>query len=265
MAKSADAADLKSAGRKAVGVQVPLRAPINSITYTFLPLPKYPRLWSNCGRTRKVVLELGRNSTRTRDLGHNVFTPSVEVAIRCVSGNDCAKPTNLQTGLPDTRWSALRERLRKTISRNHWGFSHRHVHTPRQLPFQRQRRFDREIDSRHHPIRSNFYLVTSDHISRQEEETVMATMPALTRRLLKTKQAAAYLSLSEWKLRRLIQDAILPVVQNAGGGPFLLDVRDLDAYIENNKRHLDDALDWRPKPVAVAVIPSPVAALRRAR
>ncbi len=33
MAKSADAADLKSAGRKAVGVQVPLRAPIKSITY----------------------------------------------------------------------------------------------------------------------------------------------------------------------------------------------------------------------------------------
>jgi hypothetical protein len=33
MAKLADAADLKSAGRKAVGVQVPLRAPIKSITY----------------------------------------------------------------------------------------------------------------------------------------------------------------------------------------------------------------------------------------
>jgi hypothetical protein len=32
MAKSADAADLKSAGRKAVGVQVPLWAPIKSIT-----------------------------------------------------------------------------------------------------------------------------------------------------------------------------------------------------------------------------------------
>jgi hypothetical protein len=30
MAKSADAADLKSAGRKAVGVQVPLWAPIQS-------------------------------------------------------------------------------------------------------------------------------------------------------------------------------------------------------------------------------------------
>ena len=33
MAKLADAADLKSAGRKAVGVQVPLRAPRKSIYY----------------------------------------------------------------------------------------------------------------------------------------------------------------------------------------------------------------------------------------
>ena len=33
MAKLADAADLKSAGRKAVGVQVPLRAPTKQKTY----------------------------------------------------------------------------------------------------------------------------------------------------------------------------------------------------------------------------------------
>src|SRR5215470_7509330 len=33
MAKLADAADLKSADRKVVGVQVPLRAPIKSIAY----------------------------------------------------------------------------------------------------------------------------------------------------------------------------------------------------------------------------------------
>jgi hypothetical protein len=34
MAKSADAADLKSAGRKAVGVQVPLWAPFDSTIIT---------------------------------------------------------------------------------------------------------------------------------------------------------------------------------------------------------------------------------------
>ena len=59
----------------------------------------------------------------------------------------------------------------------------------------------------------------------------MATAPTLTRRLLRTKQAAAYLSMSEWKLRRLIQSAIFPIVQDHDGGPFLLDVQDLDAGI----------------------------------
>jgi hypothetical protein len=34
MAKSADAADLKFADRKVVGVQVPLRAPIKSMRYS---------------------------------------------------------------------------------------------------------------------------------------------------------------------------------------------------------------------------------------
>ena len=37
MAKLADAADLKSADRKVMGVQVPLRAPNKSITYKELP------------------------------------------------------------------------------------------------------------------------------------------------------------------------------------------------------------------------------------
>ena len=56
------------------------------------------------------------------------------------------------------------------------------------------------------------------------------------RRLLRTKEAAEYLSLSPWKLRRLIQEGRLPVVQDADGSPFLLDLRDLDSYIERNKR-----------------------------
>jgi excisionase family DNA binding protein len=56
------------------------------------------------------------------------------------------------------------------------------------------------------------------------------------RRLLRTKEAAEYLSLSPWKLRRLTQEGRLPVVQDADGSPFLFDLRDLDGYIDRNKR-----------------------------
>jgi excisionase family DNA binding protein len=56
------------------------------------------------------------------------------------------------------------------------------------------------------------------------------------RRLLRLRTAAEYLSLSPWKMRRLIQEGRLPVVQDADGSPFLLDVRDLDGYVERNKR-----------------------------
>ena len=52
----------------------------------------------------------------------------------------------------------------------------------------------------------------------------MTVVPMLTRRLLRTKQAATYLSMSEWKLRRLIQNEIIPFVQDQRGGPFLVDV-----------------------------------------
>jgi hypothetical protein len=34
----------------------------------------------------------------------------------------------------------------------------------------------------------------------------------------------------------LIQAGRLPVVQDSDGGPFLLDVQDLDGFIERNKR-----------------------------
>jgi excisionase family DNA binding protein len=60
--------------------------------------------------------------------------------------------------------------------------------------------------------------------------------PVQTRRLLRLKAAAEYLSLSPWKVRSLIQAGRLPVVQDSEGSPFLLDVRDLDGYVERNKR-----------------------------
>jgi len=62
------------------------------------------------------------------------------------------------------------------------------------------------------------------------------TGTAKSKRLLRTREAAEYLSLSPWKIRRLIQDGRLPVVQDGEGSPFLLDVRDLDGYIERNKK-----------------------------
>jgi excisionase family DNA binding protein len=75
----------------------------------------------------------------------------------------------------------------------------------------------------------------------------MTATATLQRRLIRTKEAATYLSMSDWKLRRLIQDGAFPVVQDHEGGPFLLDVRDLDAYIENNKHSLADDLSASPR------------------
>ena len=75
----------------------------------------------------------------------------------------------------------------------------------------------------------------------------MTATATLQRRLIRTKEAAAYLSMSDWKLRRLIQDGAFPVLQDHEGGPFLLDLRDLDAYIENNKHSIPDDLSGRSR------------------
>lgn len=59
--------------------------------------------------------------------------------------------------------------------------------------------------------------------------------PNPQRRLLRVKAAAEYLSVSPQKLRRLIEEGILPVVQIGEGSPFLLDVHDLDGLVEQTK------------------------------
>jgi excisionase family DNA binding protein len=66
--------------------------------------------------------------------------------------------------------------------------------------------------------------------------TISPIKPALPKRLLRVKEAAEYLSLSAWKLRQLVQDGLLPVVQSSEGGAWRVDLRDLDAFIERNKR-----------------------------
>lgn len=60
--------------------------------------------------------------------------------------------------------------------------------------------------------------------------------PSLSKRLLRVREAAEYLSLSPWKLRRLVQDGLLPIVQSSEGGAWRVDMRDLDAFIDRNKR-----------------------------
>ena len=62
------------------------------------------------------------------------------------------------------------------------------------------------------------------------------TRPTLAKRLLRTREAAQYLSISPWKLRRLVQDGLLLIVQENEGAAWRIDVRDLDAFVERHKR-----------------------------
>jgi excisionase family DNA binding protein len=58
----------------------------------------------------------------------------------------------------------------------------------------------------------------------------------ISKRLLRVREAAQYLSVSPWKLRQLVQDGLLPIVQASDGGAWRVDVRDLDVFIERHKR-----------------------------
>lgn len=58
------------------------------------------------------------------------------------------------------------------------------------------------------------------------------------KRLLKLKQAAEYLSLSPWTLRGIIQAGKLPIVVYGPNTPWLVDVKDLDSWIEQHKSAL---------------------------
>jgi excisionase family DNA binding protein len=58
-------------------------------------------------------------------------------------------------------------------------------------------------------------------------------------RLLDIEDAARYLAMSDKSLRELIQKGELPYIQKlAGRSPYLLDVKDLDKWVERSKIHL---------------------------
>jgi excisionase family DNA binding protein len=58
----------------------------------------------------------------------------------------------------------------------------------------------------------------------------------VTPRLMKTKAAATYLGSSPWKVRKLVQDGRLSFISDSVTGSWRFDIRDLDRYIEANKR-----------------------------
>ena len=74
----------------------------------------------------------------------------------------------------------------------------------------------------------------TDFARRQHDQPSLLVSRA--KRLLRTREAAAYLSLSAWKLRCLVADGKLPVIQADDSSPFLFDVRDLDNWAEQHKR-----------------------------
>jgi len=75
------------------------------------------------------------------------------------------------------------------------------------------------------------------NVTNRDVNCIAALSPSIARRrLLRLRAAAEYLSLSPWKLRRLVREGRIPVIQDGEGSPFLLDVRDLDGYVERNKR-----------------------------
>ena len=57
----------------------------------------------------------------------------------------------------------------------------------------------------------------------------------ISRRLLRTKDAALYLGISPGKLRRLTQSGELPIIQHDEHSPWLYDLHDLDSHIEKSK------------------------------
>ncbi len=60
--------------------------------------------------------------------------------------------------------------------------------------------------------------------------------PEFPKRLLKVREAAVYLSVSPWKLRKLIAEQEFPYIQTEPLGPFLVDVHDLNAFVAKKKK-----------------------------
>jgi len=67
------------------------------------------------------------------------------------------------------------------------------------------------------------------------DSLMLKLKPNPERRLLRVKSAADYLSVSKRVLRRFIQEGQIPIVQYGENAAWLLDLNDLDRWIEQHK------------------------------
>jgi excisionase family DNA binding protein len=67
----------------------------------------------------------------------------------------------------------------------------------------------------------------------------MTRVQTNARRLVRLKQASEYLSLSPWALRRIIQAGEIPIVKVGEGAPWLVDLHDLDSWVDHHKRTVE--------------------------
>jgi len=93
-------------------------------------------------------------------------------------------------------------------------------------------------------------LQTEEELARAEEETLdlerewlarheqeqkqrkTRTKPETPNRLLRTKEAASYIGVSDWKLRQMVYDGEIEVI---AGKYWRFDTRSLDHWIESNR------------------------------
>jgi excisionase family DNA binding protein len=64
----------------------------------------------------------------------------------------------------------------------------------------------------------------------------------IQKRLLKTGEAAVYLSCSAWKIRKLVLEGKLQYVADSEDTDWRFDLRDLDAFIDANK-HMEETIE----------------------
>ena len=74
--------------------------------------------------------------------------------------------------------------------------------------------------------------------SRASREPLVSPRAAssVSKRLLRVKEAASYLNVSQWKIRCWVQNGQLPYFQEAEKSLILLDLEDLHLFVLRNKQ-----------------------------